>query len=119
MPLQLDQTRDILDLGHHEMEPFEVMLEGVLENLECLNLLFLLIFLRFINYGLFRPILIMQLLAYAIILSIIIFHEIPKIFRISLLTCQLRCILLVFSGLEYLVGEDSDDSTISFLPFYI
>jgi hypothetical protein len=119
MPLQLDQTRDILNLGHHETEPFEVMLEGVLENLECLNLLFLLILLRFMNSRLFCQILIVQLLAYAIILSIIIFHEIPKIFRISLLACQLRYILLVFSDLEYLVGEDFDDFIVSFLPFYI
>ena len=77
MPLQLDQTRDILNLGHHETEAFEVMLQGVLEDLECHNLLFLLIFLRFMNPGLFHQILIVQLLAYAIILSIIIFHEIP------------------------------------------
>ena len=61
----------------------------------------------------------MQLLAYAIILSIIIFHKIPKIIGRSLLACQLLCILLVLSDLEYLVAKDFDDFFISFLPFYI
>jgi hypothetical protein len=101
------------------MEAFELMLEGVLENLECLNLLFLLILLRFMNYRFFRPIFIMQLLAYAIILSIIIFHKIPKIIGFSLLACQLLCILLVLSDLEYLFAEDFDDFFVSFVPFYI
>ena len=71
------------------------------------------------NSRLFRQILIVQLLADAIILSIIIFHEIPKIFGTSILPCQLRCILLVFSDLEYLGAEYVDDFIVPILPFYI
>ena len=95
------------------------MLEVVLEDLECHNLLILGIMLWFIDAGLFRPKLIQQLLAYAIIFSVIIFHEIPKIFGTSFLPCELRCILLVISDLEYLGGEDVDDFFVPVLPFYI
>ena len=119
MPLQLHQTWHISNLGHHELEAFLVMLEGVLEDLECHNLLFLGILLWFIDAGMSRPILIEQLLANAIIFRVIIFHEIPKIFGTSILPCQLRCILLVFSDLEYLGAEYVDDFIVPILPFYI
>jgi hypothetical protein len=41
MHLQLDQTWHIPNLGHHEMEAFLVMLERLLEDLECHNVLIL------------------------------------------------------------------------------
>ena len=101
------------------MEAFLVMLERLLEDLECHNVLILGILLWFIDAWLIRPILVYQLLAYAIIFSIIIFHEIPKIFASYLLPWQLRRILLVFSGLQYLGAEYFYDIIFLIILFHI
>ena len=122
MPLQLDEASHVSNLSHHEIESFVVVLEGMFEDLECHNVLFLgIMLLRFIDVAarsFLLPILIQQLLASAIILIIIIFHKIPKIFGNYLFSSHLCSILLVFSDLEYLGSEDLDNLIVPVLLFY-